>query len=72
MSDNLTNEQRANRVRALLLKLEECEQECHALALHDTAHLVNGAKNGVGWGFARLMEKKSGGAVSTSGGRDNG
>ncbi len=49
-------EQKVERIRALLLKVEECEQECHALEFHDTAHLVNGVKNGLGWGYARMVE----------------
>lgn len=52
----MTKEQKVERIRALLLDIEKCEQECHALGFHDTAHLVNGVKNGLGWGYAALME----------------
>ena len=52
----MTKEQKVERIRALLLKVEECEQECHTLGFHDTAHLVNGVKNGLGWGYAKMMD----------------
>ena len=55
----MTKDERIERYRDLLLKLEDCEQECHALGIHDTAHLVNGVKNGVGWGFAKMMESRA-------------
>jgi hypothetical protein len=52
----MTKEQKVERIRTLLLDIEKCEHECHALGFHETAHLVNGVKNGLGWSYARFVE----------------
>jgi hypothetical protein len=55
----MTQEKRTDRIRALLMKLEDCEQQGHALGLHEAAHAINAAKNAVGWGFAAIMERST-------------
>ncbi len=61
----MTDEQKIYRIQALLMKLHDVEQECVALGLHTSAQLIGGVKNGVGWGFAKLMQ--DGAAVSGAG-----
>lgn len=38
--------------RSVLLKIEELEQRAHRMGLHTTAHILNNAKNALGWEMA--------------------
>lgn len=47
----LTPKQRNLRAQALIVKIQECESECHALGFTRAAHAVNAAKNAIGWDY---------------------
>jgi len=51
----LTVTQQRDRADKLLAKLQECENECHAIGFTKAAHSINAAKNAVGWDLADVL-----------------
>lgn len=56
----LTEARRNTRARALLEKIQECENECRAIGFTRASHAVNAAKNAIGWDFAEAVFEQEG------------